>query len=236
MFRPDRYILNKWARPIATRYMQDFLARDLVFAQNFAASLDSARFINDQMVAVPVFKDQFELLRVSLNTITVIGLYCEFGVFKGDSINFIATHCPDEQIHGFDSFQGLPDNWRAGHDSIGDFKVDTLPEVKDNVQLHPGWFTETLPTFNESHPSPIAFTHIDCDLYSSCKTIFDLLGDKFVPGTVIQFDELIGFPGWQQGEYKAFMEFCASRNLTFEYIGYTREIDRTAQAVAVKLL
>jgi len=36
---------------------------------------------------------------------------------------------------------------------------------------------------------------------------------------VIVFDEYFNFPGWEQHEYKAFQEFIAATNRTYEYIG-----------------
>ena len=74
--------------------------------------------------------------------------------------------------------------------------------------------------------------HMDADLYSSTKTVFDILGDRVVPGTVIVFDEFFNYPGWREGEYKAFQEFVATRRLEFTYIGYCRYDEQ----VAVKIL
>ncbi len=45
------------------------------------------------------------------------------------------------------------------------------------------------------------------------------------------FDEFINYAGWQEGEYKAFIEFVAERKCTFEYIGYVR----TGGQVAVRM-
>ena len=39
------------------------------------------------------------------------GLFLEFGVYKGTSINFISSLIPDKKIYGFDSFGGLPEEW-----------------------------------------------------------------------------------------------------------------------------
>lgn len=50
-----------------------------------------------------------------------------------------------------------------------------------------GWFDETLPKFAAEVEGPAAFLHVDCDLYSSTRTVFEALGDRVVPGTVIVF-------------------------------------------------
>ena len=102
------------------------------------------------------------------------------------------------------------------------------------MKLHKGWFDQSVPVWAKDHPGPIAFAHMDADLYSSTKCVLDLLGDRIVPGTVLQFDEYFNYPGWKEGEYKAFMEFVASRGVKFEYIGYAA--GGNAQQAAVRIL
>jgi len=39
------------------------------------------------------------------------GIIAEFDVYKGESINFFAKKYPNSRLFGFDSFQGLEENW-----------------------------------------------------------------------------------------------------------------------------
>jgi predicted O-methyltransferase YrrM len=96
------------------------------------------------------------------------------------------------------------------------------------VSLVVGLFSDTLPEFVRTHDGPCSFLHVDCDLYSSAKTVFEDLGDRIQPGTVIVFDEFFNYPGWQNGEYRAFCDFVAARNLKFQYIGYTERDEQVA--------
>ncbi len=73
--------------------------------------------------------------------------------------------------------------------------------------------------------------HIDSDLYSSAKTIFDCLGDRVAPGTVIMFDEFYNYTGYQAHEYKAFKEFVEERNVKYEWIGHVAEPGRQASLI-----
>lgn len=159
------------------------------------------------------------------------GLYCEFGVESGTTINFIASQTA-RTIHGFDSFEGLPEDWRPGFPA-GTFKLKELPKVRANVELHKGWFDQSIAPFKAKFSEPVVFLHMDADLYSSTKTTLDLLADRIIPGTIIQFDEFFNYPGWRQGEYKAFMEFVNDYKITHEYIGYT---GGTGEQVAVRIL
>ena len=70
-------------------------------------------------------------------------LFLEFGVFKGDSINFFAKHLEkiNGEIFGFDSFKGLKDEWMTDEfNPPGTFDLKGgKPTVKKNVTLIDGW-------------------------------------------------------------------------------------------------
>jgi len=207
-------------------------ARNLERIRQRLAAEDTARFINEHMATIRAVDGRQALMELSLQSVNeeLKGIYCEFGVYTGGSINFIASKIP-HTIHGFDSFEGLPEDWRTKFPK-GAFSMDGLPTVKENVILHKGWFNESLPVWARDHKGPLAFAHMDADLFESTKTVFDILGDRFVAGSIIQFDEYFSYPGWQEGEHKALQEFISERAVSFEYIGYSE----TSQQVAVRIL
>jgi Methyltransferase domain len=202
--------------------------RDISGQMDNIAAEQTARFVMETMPKVPRFPDRLALMDYSLKAVDpeAEGLYCEFGVWTGLTVNHIASRT-DRTIHGFDSFEGLPEDWRTRYPK-GTFSLEGLPKVAKNVELHKGWFNESLPGWAEENPGPIVFIHFDADLYSSTKTVLDILADRIVPGTVIQFDEYFNYPGWQEGEYKAFKEFVEARDVKFEYIGYCEADDQVA--------
>ena len=163
------------------------------------------------------------------------GLYLEFGVFDGGTINFIANKIDNKKIYGFDSFEGLPCRWRD-QSGMGAFKVDDLPKVRENVVLIKGWFEKTLSEFLAKHSSSeektVSFVHVDSDIYSSAKTVFDLLAPRIKPGTVIVFDEYFNYSGWKDGEFKAFQEFIEHTGFKFKYLSYNRK----GEQVSVKII
>jgi hypothetical protein len=85
----------------------------------------------------------------------------------------------------------------------------------------------------KENPGQIGFLHIDSDLYSSAKTIFELLSSRLRPGAVIVFDEYFNYPEWEEGEYKAFMEFLDKTGLSIEFIGYHRNEEQVAVILKV---
>jgi hypothetical protein len=203
-------------------------SRDMRLSINRRAADESADFLAKNMgMAVP-YADKLALLDASISRVDrgLNGAYCEFGVYTGGTINHIASRV-DGLVHGFDSFEGLPADWRPGF-AAGAFAVKNLPGVRQNVRLYKGWFKDSLPVFIKSHPEALAFGHLDADLYASTKDVFDALGDHIVAGTVLQFDEFFNYPDWQDGESKAFFEFCKSRSAEFEYIGYVPNDEQVA--------
>lgn len=147
------------------------------------------------------------------------GAVLQFGVYTGSSINALARIFPTRKIHGFDSFEGLPSDWSYVPKGTFDLKGE-LPSVHDNVILYKGWFDDTLPQWLENNDEKIAFLDVDCDIYESASCVLRLLRDRIQVGTIIHFDELIGYYGWQEHEYKALQEFLAETGYSVEYTHY----------------
>ena len=188
----------------------------------------TAQFANAALGGVESFGGRNALLSHAIGLVDPAsdGLIAEFGVFRGATINHIAS-LTERTVHGFDSFEGLPEKWGEGFEA-GKFKIDGLPKVRPNVVLHKGWFDETLPGFRREHPEPVDFLHLDADLYSSTRTVLEMLGDRLRPGTVVVFDEFMGYPGWEQGEYRAFQEFVEKYGVEFEYVGWVPSGEQVA--------
>lgn len=151
------------------------------------------------------------------------GLFMEFGVHSGGTLKIISNNT-DNKVYGFDSFEGLPEDW---HDlKKGAFACD-LPKLNQpNVILVKGWFDTSIPKFikdNEhSMCMDVSFIHIDCDLYSSTKCVFDNFKNYFQNGSIIAFDELYNYGDnnyWMEHEYKAFKEFLEETGYEWECIG-----------------
>jgi predicted O-methyltransferase YrrM len=153
------------------------------------------------------------------------GTILEFGVFQGHTCNSIARAFPNYKVFGFDSFEGLPEKWRDGFDA-GAFNTNgRLPWVEKNVSLYKGWFNQTIPQFKSKHSDidSIDFLHFDCDLYSSTQTIFDELFHLITPQTVVVFDELINYPGFEDHEMLALYEALEKHNKTYSIISHCGE-------------
>lgn len=201
------------------------------------ATEETARYVAEHLRTTEVFLTVFDyhswLNGIIRDNQTENGINLEFGVANGDSIRKLADKVQNT-FYGFDSFEGLPEDW-YGSNCQGTFKTEGLPEVPDNVELMKGWYDTTCPIFADRKDITgrrADFIHIDCDLYSSTKTVFDNMGKFIKKGTIIAFDEYFNYPGWKLDEYKAFQEFVKNRNVQYEYLAY---VDRACQ-VCVRIL
>lgn len=187
---------------------------DLMTVAFFSAAMDSARFYEEFMLTATAFDTDLSLLSHAMSLVPREGLILEFGVASGRTIRHLASHT-GRSIHGFDSFEGLPETWRTGF-AKGAFR-QSLPPVPGNVSLHKGLFTETLPAFLAATHGFVDLLHVDCDLYSSTAFLLDALGDRIRAGTVIVFDEYLNYPGWRMHEHRAFREFVAKTGHSYRY-------------------
>ena len=210
--------------------VKPLLEKDIQMALERRSLHKTADYVEKRMPSVRSYANKFGMFDALLPTARADGLWLEFGVYRGESLNYIASKTAST-VYGFDSFEGLPEFWRDGFDA-GHFAITALPVVSGNVQLIKGWFDKTLPIFLESRKNEmVSFLHIDCDLYSSTKIVFGLLGSRIGEGTLIVFDEYFNYPGWTDGELKAFQEFISGSDYSYEYIGYVS----THEQVAVRI-
>ena len=195
---------------------------ELIKERSRRAAQDTYDFIDREMRNALFEVDQRIVIESRKEDITrKKGHILDLGVYKGGSTRALARIFPQHTIHGFDSFEGLPEDWaHVKKGTFGELK-GVLPDMPDNVKLYKGWFNETLPQWITDHPNPaISLLRVDCDIYSSTKTIFDTLGSFLTSGTWICFDELIGYYGWQEHEHKAFVEFIKRTGLKYKYVAY----------------
>jgi hypothetical protein len=218
--RMDRRLLGRIYRRVVHKYF----VQDLMLDLRLRAKQETVDYIAPHLGTAMLLPDRYALLDHALDAAAKArpgGLHCEFGVAGGKTLRHIAARTPG-LVHGFDSFEGLPEDWVGTAERAGKFsQKGRLPKVPSNVRLHQGWFDATLPPFLERHREPVSFLHMDADIYSSTRTVLMLLRERIGPGAVLQFDEYTNYPGWKLHEHRAFQEFVAETGLKYRYIGFS---------------
>lgn len=203
--------------------------RDMLAAGEREAVESSATFVRESMSGARTFPAPAETLAHALALAPTGGMALEFGVYSGTTLRQIASARAGSAVFGFDSFEGLPEDWRAGFQA-GTFAVEEIPQV-EGAELVVGWFSDTLPGFLEAHPGPVDLLHLDADLYSSTATVLELVGPRLRPGSVIVFDEYLNHPGWQDGEHQAWREHVAAHHLEFVYEAFTHDNEQVVVVI-----
>lgn len=188
------------------RYRLDEIVRSIV---------DSDRLRRTELKSARSMNHRLDVLRHAARAVDGIdGVAAEFGVARGESLAVLAEAMPGRQVHGFDSFDGLPQDWGAllpkGH-----FRGPPPRLDRDNVRLHIGLFADTLAPFVADRPR-VALVHVDCDLYESTTCVLEHVLPLLAPGGVIVFDEYYGYPSFEGHEYRAWHEAMARWRLAAE--------------------
>lgn len=157
------------------------------------------------------------------------GLWLEFGVGSGKTTAAIAFQMQAllgeaARLHGFDSFQGLPSDWDHTHLAAGTFSTggqipEHLLDMK-NVQIHVGLFSKTLGDLDQFGNTPVAFAHIDVDIFPSAIEVLSRIACQLMAGSVLVYDELVNYVGFElSGEYRAWEYIASAYGIGWEYAG-----------------
>jgi len=168
----------------------------------------------------------------------------EFGVFEGKSTKRIKDNLDDSfRFIAFDSFLGLPEDWKdsagkiAGRGVKGRFTTKGKPPNIPGVEFIIGWYEDTIPKYLEI-ADKCALVHIDCDLYSSTKTVLWGINDYIVKDTILVFDEWIynHDPKYNDHEQKAFFEWVNTFSRKYEFIDFVDKTQSGEEKRIVKII
>lgn len=189
---------------------------------------DTASYVLSECTEAMIFLQRLDLWSYCVERATLLKQLgepwiLEFGVWKGESINFFASAVPNSKLFGFDSFEGLEEDWYGFELARGTFDLGgKLPKVEKNVILKKGWFEDTLPDFRSLLGNEqVAILHLDADTYKPTAYVLAELVPNIGVGTIVIFDEYFGYPNWRLHEFKAWQEFVKTNQISYRYIAYS---------------
>ena len=157
-----------------------------------------------------------------------VGDYFEFGVFNGSSMSSMYLTAKKLGINsmrffGFDAFEGLPENaekedagvWEKGFYACSFEQMRKCLQEKnvnpEDINWVKGWYNQTLndETVAKFNIGKVGIVFIDCDTYSSSKSVLDFICPLLKEPAILCFDDwkLNDLDIKGLGEYKAFNEF-----------------------------
>jgi hypothetical protein len=148
-------------------------------------------------------------------------LFLEFGVFRGESMSWFSKHFtnPNSRFMGFDTFTGLPEDWKERNLPQGTFSTNgQTPALGDSrISFVKGLFSDTLPKtihrIKEEAQGKTVLVHLDADLFSSTLFVLTFLW-PWLDRYYVLFDEFFGEESWALSaftqSYPCELEFFAS--------------------------
>lgn len=171
----------------------------------------------------PAWRDFFRRAFTLLRFNGIDGDYAEFGC-AGARTFTLAWREARRAGHGcrlwaFDSFQGLPEPagpedahpvWVAGamKTTLARFRaiLDRYGVPPEEYEIVPGFYEESL-AGGSRLPDNLCLAYIDCDLYSSTRTVLRFLEPRLKHGMILAFDDYYCYSATQpSGERRACSE------------------------------
>ncbi|MCX7735872.1 MAG: class I SAM-dependent methyltransferase [Candidatus Kapabacteria bacterium] len=174
------------------------------------------------------FNDKFKMYDF-VNSLTLDKpiLYLEFGVFEGLTFKYWVSlnNNPKSLFFGFDSFEGLPEDWKGVGTIYSKGFFDTkgqIPQINDErAGFIKGIFQNTLIPFLENNSSIFSerqlIVHLDADLYSSELYVLCQLFKYIKPDTILIFDDF----SVPNHDFRAFNDWSSSHLIDYEVLAFT---------------
>lgn len=180
------------------------------------------------------------------------GCIIECGTWRGGMSFGLLDVCRSiSEFHCFDSFAGLPpagelDGERArtlqaegklvaGNNNAekADFMrgLSRFPtELQNKVQVHQGWFNETIPQLQTSRP--IAILRFDGDWYDSTMTVLNELFDRVMPNGLIVLDDYGAWEGCSRAVHDFLSQRKAAERIESTWLGRVHYIRKRSNTEA----
>jgi O-methyltransferase len=155
-------------------------------------------------------------------------LYLEFGVASGSSFVWWMkkNNHPGSLFRGFDTFEGLPEDW--GGYKKGDMAFNQMELTDDRAAFFRGIFQVSLHPFIELNKpvltGKLKVIHLDADLFSSTIFVLSQLYPYLQKGDIIFFDEF----NVANHEFLAFKIFTESFYVKLRPVGAVNNFYQTA--------
>lgn len=214
-------------RNLAARFLPNGLPLAFLHDNGIFVRIRNERFAACREFSEPTSHDEgarpgrFGLYRHLASQIAGPIDYLEFGVWKGQSIKQWAaldTHA-DSRFYGFDTFEGLPEDWGPGF-TRGHFTTDgkTPATLDPRISFVKGLFQDTLYGFLEGHTFDRQLVvNVDCDIYSASLFVLTVMDRVMHPGTKLILDDFYSL----EHQFRAFVDYDRSFCREWKALGKT---------------
>lgn len=225
---------------ILPKKLKDFIYKNFFLNFLYFSNYFRNKFLITKNVDLSYFghksrQNFFESCRYYFQYNRVNGIYAEFGCCEANtfriSLNTLGVYGKPHDInhfYAFDSFEGMPEPkgidkalmWKKGICSTAeeDF-LKLLKKDRHRITTVKGFYESSLKNFQFPSATKIAMAYIDCDYYSSTKTVLKFLEEYLNHGMILAFDDWdCYFADNKRGQRLAFSEWSKKikNKFTFE--------------------
>ena len=189
--------------------------------------------INDYYVSKRDYKRRFNLYKAVSNHYQLHQqeiFYLEFGVASGESFYWWLQQNsnPDSRFRGFDTFEGLPEDWGGYKKGDMSFQSTDVTSRDSRAGFVKGIFQDTLHQFIKDNETLLEkkqkLIHLDADLFSSTIFVLSQLYPFLKKGDIILFDEF----NVANHEFFAYKIFTESFYVKMKLVGAQNNFYQTA--------
>lgn len=161
--------------------------------------------------------EAFHVFSIAKSQSRLDGDMVEVGVYQGGSAKLISEAKEENELHLFDTFEGLPSvsekdtHFGTKYWKTGEFSNTSLENVKEyltdykKINFHKGTFPETAePVKNKK----FSFVHLDVDLFQSTIDCLEFFFPRMINGGIILTHDY-----HTNGVRKAFEGFCQNKKI-----------------------
>jgi len=220
-----KFILNKLINQLLKRYYYHKNSSSNIYTRTITKKTIK-RLIDDEAL---YFNEYSKYINWNLNYAKQFDnkIILEFGVAKGQSGKVISDFFSSETVYGFDSFMGFKKIDKKSFWSYQgyqkNFQDQKIPAINENYKIINGYVEDTLQNFMKEvkiDNFDTFFIHLDLDIYEPTKYVLsEILKKK--KKTIIMFDELLNYPGFENHEYRALFEEVIKKNYKYRFLSFT---------------
>jgi len=197
------------------------LTSNTLLLSKWISKQDKKNILNDFYTGTRRHNKRYELYEYVVNGQNLKNEpfnYFEFGVCGGSSFQWWLDNTvnKDSKYYGFDTFEGLPEDWGTYKKGEMNSKVPTVDDQR--ALFIKGLFQESVPPFLKEttiDESKRTILHLDADLFSSTLFTLTTMAPYLKKGDILMFDEF----NVPNHEFFAFKMFCDSYYIKTKLLG-----------------
>ncbi len=178
------------------------------------ASVESLEFVEEHLGVALVFSEESKFLHFVIQKMRKNNIGTGFlGCTAMSDENELDYHFARQPLLNKRSFRSLVNAWKSNH-PVRDPRSDTTP-APDTYFVNSVFKESAAPEY-----SHVGLIYIAGGISEVAEIVLEGVEKHLKPGVLLMFGELIGYPNWRNGQYRAWNRIAEVYGLKFRYLGF----------------